>query len=535
MKRVRMVIGIASALLIVAAGVAMASGGTEAGAKQEPLVIKWFSIRSFPKEGTEIPPKLEALVSSKVGFPVKFTLMGGVEDAELHATVDKLLAANDLPDKFQRMNIDTKFLEQAAAKFSVQMYKENMPGQYKWLLSLGTSLGKTEAQTWSTYQDPKDQMMWGEPRIWDTGWVPSGQMWRKDLLDQLGYKIPTTLAETEKVYEAYKSVFPTKYATTGRGATNWQCFSAVFNAYGLPGGDAIVRNGKIVQDFTTREFREAIQVLTRWYAKGYWDPNYMKHNLEWAYNFAEGNYIGPLVWTKDWNYMDKTPPTSYLEKLRNVPGAVAVAAPHLRADKNVKAAQIVWDPFLTQLAVYGKHLEKDQAKMAKIMKVSDLFSVDREVRLLSGYGIEGVHYTIPAGEKAPVMTDLVKSLGTREHSDKYGYGAYWSMLESAETWLPSALVKMYNDYVTAPGAMYNQSNLKYHYIGGTVRGAVTDEAGQPVQVTMKSDWFTMVVEIMTGKRPIEYYDEWLQAYYDGGGKAWETHANRLWLKTSVNN
>ena len=111
----------------------------------------------------------------------------------------KLLAANDLPDVFQRFNIDPKFLEQAATKFSVQFYKENMPGQYKWLLQLGQSVGKSEAETWSTYQDAKDGMMWGAPRIWEWGWVPSGQMWRKDLLDQLGYRIPATLAEAEKV------------------------------------------------------------------------------------------------------------------------------------------------------------------------------------------------------------------------------------------------------------------------------------------------------------------------------------------------
>jgi len=534
MKRVRMVIGIASALLIVAAGVAMASGGTESAAKQEPLQIKWFSVRSFPKEGTEIPPKLEAMVSSKVGFPVKFILQGGVEDGEMHAAQDKLLAANDLPDVFQRFNIDPKFLEQAGTKFSVQFYKENMPGQYKWLLQLGNSLGKSEAETWSTYQDAKDNMMYGAPRIWEWGWVPSGQMWRKDILDQLGYKIPTTLAEAEKVYEAYKAVYPTKYALTGRGQTNWQCFSAVFNAYGLPGGDAVVRNGKIVQDFTTREYREAIQVLTRWYAKGYWDPNFPKHAMEWVYNFADGNYVGPLVWVKDWNYADKIPPTSYLENLRKIPGAQAVAAPFLRADPNVKACQIVWDPFLTQLTVFGKQFEKDQARLAKVMKVMDLFAVDKDVIYLSGYGIEGVHYTIPKGETAPLATDLVKGKSVREVTDTWGFGSYWAMLVSATAFMPSATLKMYNDYVTAPNAMYNQTNLKYHYIGGTVKGAVTDEAGQPVQVTMKSDWFTMVVEIMTGKKPIEYYDEWLQAYYDGGGKAWETHANRLWLKSSVN-
>jgi putative aldouronate transport system substrate-binding protein len=533
MKHLLLRTGIALLFLVVVTGFVAASGSSESAATQQPLQIKWFSVRSFPKDGTEIPPKLEALVSSKVGFPVKFVLMGGVEDAEMHATQDKLLAANDLPDVFQRFNIDPKFLEQAATKFPVQFYKENMPGQYKWLLGLGTSLGKTEAETWATYQDAKDNMFWGAPRIWETGWVPQGQMWRKDILDQLGYKIPATLDEAEKVYAAYKAVYPTKYALTGRGQTDWQCFDAVFNAYGLPAGDSFVRNGKIVQFFTVREFREAIQVIARWYAKGYWDPNFPNHAMEWVYNFAAGDYVGPVPWITDWNFAEGTP-TTYLENLRKIPGAMAVAAPQLRADPNMKPLQKVWDPFLTQVTVFGKQFEKDTPRLQKVMKVMDLFAVDQEVIFLSGYGIDGVHYTVPKGEVAPEQTALVKGKPVREITDTWGFGAYWSMLVSARGFLPSSFTKKVNEFVLAPNAMYGQTNLKYHYFGGTTKGPVTDEAGNPVQVTMKSPWFPMVVEIVTGKKPIEYYDEWLQAYYDGGGRNWENHATRLYLSKSAN-
>jgi putative aldouronate transport system substrate-binding protein len=368
-------------------------------------------------------------------------------------------------------------------------------------------------------------MMRGAPRIWEYGWVPSGQMWRKDILDDLGYEIPTTLAEAEEVFEAYKAQYPDKYALTGRGKTDWQCFDIVFNAFGLPGGGHVLRDGKVVEDFTTREYREALIWLTRWYAKGYWDPNFQNHAMEWVQNFAAGEYL-IVCWIKDWNFMDNDRPTSYLEPLRNIPGAMAVAATHLKADKNTKPAQIVWDPFLTQLTLFGKHLEADQAKLRKIMNVADLFAGDREVQLLAYHGIEGEHYTIPAGELAPKPTDLVSKLSFAEVTDKYGYGAYWSMPVSSISWLPSATQKMYEKYVMDPNGIYGTNNLTWHF--HIVNGAVTNEAGEPVQVTMKSSWFEMVVDIMTGKQPIEYYDEWLEAYYDGGGREWEKHATRLW-------
>jgi putative aldouronate transport system substrate-binding protein len=523
MKRV---LGLALAILVVSTALVFAGGEGESGSTQEPLTIRWFGTRSYPGEGTEIPGMIEELVSQKVGYPVTFELMGGVGDGEMHATQDMLLAANDLPDVFQRFSsTQYDWLRQAATKFSTQEYKENMPMQAKWLAELMVQVGAEEDSTWAKYQDPEDGMFLGAPRIWEWGWVPSGQLWRKDILDELGYEIPTTLAEAEEVFEAYKATYPDKYALTGRGKTNWQCFDLVFNAFGLPGGNQVVRDGRVVQDFATREYREALIVLNRWYTKGYWDPNFINHALEWMTNFAEGNYI-VTQWTKDWHFMDGDPPTRWLEPLRDIPGAMAVPATHLAADENTKPAQQVWNPFLTQLTVFGIQLADDRDKLHRIMNVVDLFAADREVQLLAQSGIEGVHYEIPEGEMAPKAINEVVGMSTAEVTDKFGFGAYWSMPVSSVSWLLNATREMYEKYVMDDDAIYGKNNLTWHM--HIVQGPVTDESGEPVQVSTKTPWFDMVVDIMTGKEPIEYYDEWLEFYYDSGGKEWEEHATRLW-------
>ena len=46
----------------------------------------------------------------------------------------------------------------------------------------------------------------------------------------------------------------------------------------------------------------------------------------------------------------------------------------------------------------------------------------------------------------------------------------------------------------------------------------------------KLDSFVMTVQIVTGERPLDYYEEWLEYYYANGGRAWEEHATRLYLK-----
>ena len=206
MKRFLVRAGVVGALLFVVAGFAVAAGATETATTQEPLVIRWFGIRGFPGENTPYPEILEELLAKKMGYPVKFDMMGGVEDGQLHSTIDMLLAANDLPDVFQRFNVDPEWLAQAVCKFSFDEYKENMPKQYKWITGLIDQLGANPDDIWSMVVDPSDGRLWGHPGVWEDGWIPSGEIWRKDILDELGYDIPTTIAEAEQVFEAYKEV-----------------------------------------------------------------------------------------------------------------------------------------------------------------------------------------------------------------------------------------------------------------------------------------------------------------------------------------
>jgi putative aldouronate transport system substrate-binding protein len=528
MKRSLLRIGIALAILVTVTGFAAAAAQGEAAATAEPLEITWFAWRGIPGEGAPIPPMVEDLISKKVGFPVKFNMVGGVQDGEMHNTQQMMLAANELPDVFNRFNIDPEFLAQAATKFSVKTLQDNMPMMYKFLGGLMDQLDMNPDATWGIYQDATDKMLWGVPRIWDMGWVPSGQMWREDILDDLGYDVPTTLAEAEEVFEAYKSVYPNKYAVSGRGGTNWQCFDLVFNAYGFSFLTQTVRDNTVKQAFATREFREALVTLRRWYEKGFWDPDFVTHQLELYQNFAAGNYLA-IQWIgrSEWDF-NTGEDTAYLNNLRdNVPGARAVAATHLKADANTKPGQGVWNPFLTQLTVFGKHLENDPARMKKIMQVGDILSQDREAIMLSQWGVEGVHWDFPEGETVPKLKTEIASMPVAEQMDKYGFGFCWQGNLSTYSWMSKRAQKVLDDFVLSPSGPYHSS--KVNYLFPIVTGSVRDLAGEVVQASTPTSWFQLTVDIMTGVQPIEYYDEWLQAYYDSGGKAWEEHATRLYL------
>lgn len=528
MKNVFWRIGFVLALLLVSTGFAVAAGGQDAAASEETLEITWFAWRGIAGEDAPIPPLIEDAISKKVGFAVKFNMVGGVADGEVHATQQMMLAANELPDVFNRFNIDPEFLAHAATKFSLNDLKANMPETYKFLNGLMEQLGLDRDENWGTYQDT-DGMMWGVPRIWDMAWVPWGQMWRKDILDELGYDIPRTIPETEEVFEALKAVYPDMYGMGARGRTDWQAFDLVFNAYGIGMGRQTVRNGKIVQPWATREFREGLQVLRRWYEKDFIDPDFQNHAIEYYENMAAGKYI-VVQWIGRGNWdFNAGEDTQYFNALRdNVPGASLVAATHIARDKNTKPAQVVWNPFLTQLTVLGKHLENDLERLHKIMQVGDVLALDREVKILSGSGIEGEHFFYPEGERVPKALPEVASMSTAERADKLGIGFIWQGNFSTYSMMNSRAQKVIDDYLLDPNGPYHSSKLDLLF--PLVKGRVTDSSGEQVQASPPTRWFELAVKIITGEEPIEYYDEWLETYYDSGGRAWEEHATRLYLK-----
>ena len=56
----------------------------------------------------------------------------------------------------------------------------------------------------------------------------------EDVLEELGYRVPTTLVQPEVVFEAYTALNPDRYALSGRGKTTWQGFGPAY-AFGTKG------------------------------------------------------------------------------------------------------------------------------------------------------------------------------------------------------------------------------------------------------------------------------------------------------------
>ena len=524
-------------LFLLAAGLALSPVVAQTVSK-DPITVKWMSNMGKPNPDAPVLLALQDLLTKKLGYTVKIETLGGQgSDADLKQAINVMYAANDLPDVFRVFSLaDEKFNNNATAHFTMEEYKTYMPNSYKFNENLRVKLGLTEKEAWGNYLDEKGLLI-GAPKTWDMGPVPELFGWRQDILDDLGIKtVPTTLAEVDKAFAAFKVKYPTKYpyGTHFKGLA-WQFGELVFGAYGLERRDGEwVKgpNGKYIRAVWHPDIKKALTVLADWYKKGYLSPEfYTQTNAMVRDAFKTGDWLvnehrGSGSWAPN--------PGDLVDTLvKTVPGAKVTIAGFPRVEKNGPVpVALFWSPFLTQVAGFGKSLGKDRDKLHKVMQVADLIGCDQEVTRLARFGIEGKHYTIPAGEVATVGLSPYKEKTAVENTTNEGYGGtYWGSPLTTETFLysgqKSAIKKNFED----PNGIAGTKNLRMVLQPGPIWKAIEDEQGNDVSKPLVADtsisFENVIAPIILGAKPITHFDDMYQRYLKNGGEKEEFYANKM--------
>lgn len=167
--------------------------------------------------------------------------------------------------------------------------------------------------------------------------VISNTLWiRKDLLDEVGLDIPTTVDEFEKAMEAVKAKHPDIYGFV-YSVQDVDTTSFIFAAFGAYPRKWIEKDGQLVYGSIQPEVKEGLAVLRRWYENKLFDPESLASKNYWtvAPEFANGKYLsiaGPY-----WMYGWQIPVLG-----RNNPNAVVVPM-DLFKNKNGEKSKYVAD------------------------------------------------------------------------------------------------------------------------------------------------------------------------------------------------
>jgi putative aldouronate transport system substrate-binding protein len=224
----------------------------------------------------------------------------------------------------------------------------------------------------------------------------NGFVFRKDWLDNLNLKEPTTIDELYQVLKAFTFNDPDqngKQDTIGMSVTNGVTpFLIVANLFGAPNGWE-VKDGKLSPDFMTKEFLDSIKFFKKLYDEKIINQDFAVANTQVRYDLVNNGKAG-MYFSVLGDAMDKH---ANLYKLN--PQAQLDVGAVLKGDKGDR---VLATSGYSGVFMFPKSSVKTEADLKNILGAFDKMN-DKPIANLFQWGIEGKHYKLDNGK--PVRTD----------------------------------------------------------------------------------------------------------------------------------
>ncbi|WP_248924242.1 extracellular solute-binding protein [Paenibacillus hamazuiensis] len=380
-------LGLAATLIATSALTACGSGKTDGGSSQAagsnaPLDVSIMTIllsANPPANDNAIKQKIEQAVNAKMN----------IQWVSANSYPDKLnvtLASGDIPDLIYIPDPFTsvfRSMVQQGAFWDLTDYIKDYPNLNSKIAKTAWDL--TKMDDGKNYSIPRPR-----PTEGDTYFI-----FRKDWMDNLGLKVPTTTDELYQVIKAMAENDPDKNgqkdtigfavnATNGEKASD--PFGQLENTFVGANGDWKWTGDQMVYKSFLPEERKALEFMIKLYNEKLIPEDFAALKTSQVKDLVKTNKAGVLV--------DKTGTVSeYLNDLKKI-------APNVKETDFYPATSINgYNPkgpgFAGVLAI-PKTVKED--KMKRILKMIDTWMND-DVFAIQTYGIEGVDHTVKDGVK----------------------------------------------------------------------------------------------------------------------------------------
>lgn len=510
---------------VVASG-AWASGQqaspSSAGGAAKKMTI---TVANYQMEPT--PDNAELLLKYGEKFGVTFKPINLNHD-KYHELLNVKLAAGEIPDFLYLRSPETLgiYVRQGVlARLSEEMVSRYAPDLYKAITTYSPGyfdMGKI------------DGVLYGIPGINRTNIFHVPLVYRADWMQKVGVsRIPETLAEFETLMYKFTREDPDgngKHDTYGLSKDG---LMAVFGAFGVvPFDDKLeywmVKKGKVINHAVSEEAKEALEVIARWYKDGIIDPEFVTGENRGGYWAISHPFItGRIGFTARANYYHWAMPGVYEEidtqgrKTPCQPGAVAKEMIAL----NPKAELVLGPPLkgpngaqgikefhrLMNFFTVGKLAEKEPGKVAKILEIYNHSATpDVKERIAFKHGEEGKYW-----QAVDLDTETYRFI-----PPYYKDQSYWSRIGGILT-IPVPF---------PPLAMREQWAYKLKYDQHGIRSEI--QVGLPLMMKYKAELMKIrdeaYISIITGSKPVAYFDEFVAKYMAAGGSDVEKEVNEYY-------
>lgn len=363
-------------------------------------------------------------------------------------------------------------------------------------------------------------------------------VWRDDWLRNVGItKIPETLDEFEDAFYKFRNNDPDgngvkdTYAISDKGI-----FNSIFGAFGYLPRDMTSTNamwrekdGELVYSGIQPEMKQALEMLARWYKDGLIDPEFLTgENTGGHWSNSQAFLNGRIGYTANGMYYHVIPPmgpedkgSTFYNDFKSIAGENASYA----IGKPPKGDSEIYGNYgggTTSMGgiIFGKQIENDEAKLDKILEIIDTVNTTKELYNISVYGFEGEHWD--RSESGAIISR--EGFSSSAERAKIGAANIFSIggLYPVE-WRTQDV-----DELTKKKYEWADQNTNYAKIENDLLVDL-DEMTQYSSLLDKTRE-EVYIEIITGEKPLDYFDEYVAEFLSSGGQEMIDAANE-WYNT----
>lgn len=473
--------------------------------------IQWcgFSVAPLAEE-----PEMAKYWGEKFGVKIE---CWNIDPSKWEDILGLRLATGEVPDVLAvrgTAKLEEYLKQDLLAAVPEDVYKTHTPTIYQIYLEEQEKLLKYARRGDVLYGYPEysRDSKFRDPIVWNGLW-----------LKNVGIeKTPETLAEFEDAFYKFVNNDPDQNGKKDTYALSNQGMASIYGAFGYLPWRWHVRDGKLVNAFVQPEMKDALTLLHKWYVDGVLDPEFVTGENKggyWAitHAFVSGRigYTGMGAYYHWWN-TKSFQGENYIEMQKiNPQAADSLVFGKPPVGPNGISGTVKGSDLTGVFTCYGKQLENEPDKLGKIMQIQDGMYSSKENWDTMTKGIKGKYWdTDPA-------TGQFKSLGIYNDDSNEAYKQGTNSF-FAVSW-------PYRYDLFPEGDKWCEDN--FFTTGGVETQLLV---ALPSDQKYTGDLNTMAIEaftnIITGKKPIEYFDEFVTTWKANGGDVLEKEAND-WYST----
>jgi putative aldouronate transport system substrate-binding protein len=477
------------------------SGKSSSGDKTVTFqIMRQFGSPEYPADGGEGRVEvLKALEKMGVrGIDFRSTVLSG---DEYNTKLNLLAASGQLPDYF---DIDPKTLQRFVDQGLIQPIDNYLKKSPHIMKVVPPEYWKQVTFNGKIYAIPNGTRT--EPFNFPT---VDGFNVRTDWLDALKLKQPTNLNELHDVLKAFVTQDPDKNGkndTIGLGAAKDSSFAGIFGAFGIQPTFWTERGGQLKKGLVLPEMKQALTLLQTWYKEGLIDHDFPIMDAKQKDEKVANSLAG--VWHGSGYYTDKSGSNTAEALYKASPNAkVAVLEAPLGPDGKRGYAEA--NAYAASPLRALSHKAQDPEKLFQLLDWMASDEPGGGANYIT-YGVEGKDYTFDKATNSIIQSTTYSDLYKRGFSNPIRFilitDRRWTQVPVREG------INVVNKYLIK-NAMWNTLPAESDY--------------PDLEKKLYAEYF---VKIVTGTWAVDKYDEFIQKYYEQGGREIEKQANDLYKK-----